>query len=213
MVGDWAYYSILIDLPKYMNDVLHVSIKDNGMLTSLPWAMFMLVSVSSGFLSDRLIASGRLSITNTRKLLVTICEYCIYFRGVLNDRWFRSLSIIQWVCVYIDLSHLYTKCSLYNWRCVHHCCRVRWMRHYTGRCIFHVCRRRTGYAIGQHLSEFDGFVSELCGHADGGHWCFCMLYGRYRAGCHQPSNAKCEYLTVRWVNETRASQHGECPKG
>lgn len=80
VVGDWAYYTILVDLPKYMNDVLHVSIRDNGVLTSLPWAMFMLVSVSAGFGSDRLIASGCLTVTNTRKLLVTICEYIQHSR-------------------------------------------------------------------------------------------------------------------------------------
>lgn len=73
-IGDWAYYSVLIDLPKYMNDVLHVSVKDNGILTALPWAMFMFLSISSGFISDRLTSTGRLSMTNARKLLVTICE-------------------------------------------------------------------------------------------------------------------------------------------
>lgn len=74
VLGDWAYYIVLIDLPKYMHDVLHVSIKDNGMYTSLPWAMFIVIALSSGLLSDKLISSKRLSISNTRKLMVAICE-------------------------------------------------------------------------------------------------------------------------------------------
>lgn len=99
MVGDWAYYSILVDLPKYMNDVLHVSIKNNGILTSLPWAMFMTVSVTAGYFSDKLIASGRLSITNTRKLLVTICE-------------FKFLRVAIFTAFDLNMFHYFTACTI-----------------------------------------------------------------------------------------------------
>lgn len=55
-----------------MNDVLHVSIADNGFYTSVPWAMFIVVLVSCGSIGDSLVKSGRLSITKTRKLFVIV---------------------------------------------------------------------------------------------------------------------------------------------
>lgn len=70
MLGDWTYFVLMIDLPKYMNDVLHVSVKENGVYSSVPWAMRILVSFTSGYWADWLIRSKRLTITNTRKLFV-----------------------------------------------------------------------------------------------------------------------------------------------
>lgn len=73
-VGDWAFYVVLIDLPKYMHDVLHVSVKDNGILTAMPWALYFVACLTSGYISDQLISSGRLGITNARKILITLAS-------------------------------------------------------------------------------------------------------------------------------------------
>lgn len=75
MLGDWVYFVVMIDLPKYMNDVLHVSIKDNGIYSSLPWLFRIVVSFTVGYWSDWLISTGRLSITNTRKLYVFLGKH------------------------------------------------------------------------------------------------------------------------------------------
>lgn len=64
----------MIDLPKYMNDVLHVSIQENGIYTSVPWAMRIIVSFAGGYVSDWLIATERISISNARKMFVIICK-------------------------------------------------------------------------------------------------------------------------------------------
>jgi len=63
---------LLVDLPKYMNDVLHVTAKENGFYTSLPWSMYVVVSLVTSYWSDWLISSKRLSITHTRKLFVVV---------------------------------------------------------------------------------------------------------------------------------------------
>lgn len=82
-LGDWTYYVLLVDLPKYMNDVLHVSVKENGFYSSIPWSMFVPVSLLSSYLCDWLISSGRFDITRTRKLFVIVCEYkCCFSDGV-----------------------------------------------------------------------------------------------------------------------------------
>lgn len=76
-LGDFGYFVAMIDLPKYMNDVLHMNAQENGIYSSLPYVAYILLSLVSSFCSDRLIASGRISITNARKLFVILCEQLI----------------------------------------------------------------------------------------------------------------------------------------
>lgn len=73
-LGDWAYFVAMIDLPKYLNDVLHLDAQSNGIYSSLPYLAYVMVSLISGYVSDRLIASGRLSVTHARKLNVILCK-------------------------------------------------------------------------------------------------------------------------------------------
>lgn len=73
-LGDWAYFVAMIDLPKYMNDVIHMDAQSNGIYSSLPYIAYVALSLYASFLSDQLIASGRISITNARKLFVILCE-------------------------------------------------------------------------------------------------------------------------------------------
>lgn len=81
MVGqighDWQHLMMMVDLPKYMNDILHYPILTNGLLSSMPYMTMWLVSIGSGFFSEWLIIKGHLSITFTRKLFTTIGE-CSY---------------------------------------------------------------------------------------------------------------------------------------
>lgn len=71
---DWGFFIMVTDLPKYMSDVLHFSIKDNGLYSSLPYMLMWIVSITSGFLGDWLIKTNKLSITNSRKLFTSIGE-------------------------------------------------------------------------------------------------------------------------------------------
>ncbi|XP_063699068.1 putative inorganic phosphate cotransporter isoform X2 [Culicoides brevitarsis] len=71
---DWGFFIMVTDLPKYMSDVLHFSIKENGLYSSLPYMMMWLVSVTSGILGDWLIKTGRIGITASRKLFTTIAS-------------------------------------------------------------------------------------------------------------------------------------------
>lgn len=64
---DWGFYIMVTDLPKYMADVLKVSIKNNGFYSSMPFLTMWIVSVTTGWLSDYLITSKCLTITGARK--------------------------------------------------------------------------------------------------------------------------------------------------
>lgn len=66
---------MVTDLPKYMNDVLKFSIKENGLYSSLPYVVMWLVAQSIGFFSDWLIVRGHMSITNVRKLFTAVGEF------------------------------------------------------------------------------------------------------------------------------------------
>lgn len=65
----------MLDLPKYMNDVLHFSISDNGFYSSLPQLMKLIMALLTGALNDWLIIANYLTITNGRKLFVAIGMY------------------------------------------------------------------------------------------------------------------------------------------
>lgn len=73
----------MLDLPKYMNDVLHFSISDNGFYSSLPQLMKLIMALLTGALNDWLIIANYLTITNGRKLFVAIGMYTFLFNSLL----------------------------------------------------------------------------------------------------------------------------------
>lgn len=78
---DWGLYTMLTDLPKYMKEILHFNVKENGLLSSIPYILMWIVSMTSGWICDWLIVRKYLTITSSRKLFTTIGMYCkiIYF--------------------------------------------------------------------------------------------------------------------------------------
>lgn len=68
----WGLYIVLNFLPKFLKEVLHVDVKKNGHIASLPYLLMWIVTVFTGFLSDYLIKRKCLGITFSRKLYTTI---------------------------------------------------------------------------------------------------------------------------------------------
>ncbi|GAB0095292.1 putative inorganic phosphate cotransporter [Sergentomyia squamirostris] len=64
---DWGFFIMVTDLPKYMSDVLKFSIKENGIYSSLPYALMWIVAILTGFLSDWMISRKIFTITAARK--------------------------------------------------------------------------------------------------------------------------------------------------
>lgn len=69
---DWGFYIMVSDLPKYMADVLLYPIKSNGLLSSIPYLVMWIVSISSGFVGDFLIRKNIVGLTFSRKMFTTI---------------------------------------------------------------------------------------------------------------------------------------------
>ncbi|XP_030383507.1 putative inorganic phosphate cotransporter [Scaptodrosophila lebanonensis] len=72
---DWGLFVIVTDLPKYFSGVLGMSVQKNGFLTSLPFILFWVVSIISGFVGDCLIVRNYLSVTNVRKVMTVIAAW------------------------------------------------------------------------------------------------------------------------------------------
>lgn len=66
---------MVTDLPKYMNDVLKFSIKENGFYNALPYLAMFIVAQLTGFVSDFIITRGYMSITNVRKFFTILGEW------------------------------------------------------------------------------------------------------------------------------------------
>lgn len=67
---DWSHYVVTTDLPKYMNDVIHVSIHKNGIYSAMPRVISLIVAWTGGCICDWMMAKTDLSITNIRKTFV-----------------------------------------------------------------------------------------------------------------------------------------------
>lgn len=69
---DWGLFTIMTDLPLYMNNVLKFSISSNGFLTAIPYLGMWIFSIICSWIADWLINTNKMSATNVRKLLTTI---------------------------------------------------------------------------------------------------------------------------------------------
>ncbi|XP_046969499.1 sialin [Vanessa cardui] len=64
----FGYFTVVNQLPTYIESILHYDIKHNGLLSSLPYLGKYLCALASSVLADSLRRSGRLSTTAARKL-------------------------------------------------------------------------------------------------------------------------------------------------
>ncbi|XP_063916237.1 sialin-like isoform X2 [Zophobas morio] len=71
---DWGFYTMVTDLPKYMKDVLKFKVNENGIWSSLPYAVMWIVSMLSGWLCDWLIKKKYCSLTFARKFFTAVAS-------------------------------------------------------------------------------------------------------------------------------------------
>ena len=76
--SNFCIYLFLTQLPTFLKDVLKFDIKSNGFVSALPYVASCFLNIGSSFLSDKIIQSGRLSRTNTRRLLNGIGNVFVY---------------------------------------------------------------------------------------------------------------------------------------
>ncbi|KAA0194640.1 Solute carrier family 17 (Anion/sugar transporter) member 5 [Fasciolopsis buskii] len=69
---DWNGYTFLTSMPAYMREVLKFDIQENAGLSALPYVGLWIGQISTGWLSDRIIARRQLSVGVVRKLMTCI---------------------------------------------------------------------------------------------------------------------------------------------
>ncbi|XP_031631986.1 sialin-like [Contarinia nasturtii] len=70
----WMFNINNANLPKYMNDVLHISITKNAITSSVPKVAKLIIALFAGFLSDWMLEKKGISITKIRKIFVVLAS-------------------------------------------------------------------------------------------------------------------------------------------
>lgn len=103
--GNWIFYVLLTCLPQYMSDVLHFTITNNGILSSVPYMFAIPVILISGHISDKVIAKGYMRRIYVRKLhacpgflAVSACLFIVTL--VPCNATFTIILLVVTLCVY-----------------------------------------------------------------------------------------------------------------
>ncbi|XP_026482187.1 putative inorganic phosphate cotransporter isoform X2 [Ctenocephalides felis] len=75
MGQNYGYETLMTELPTYMKQVLRFSIKDNGILSALPYLAMWLFSMFISVIADWLLTSERLTHTSLRKIINGIGQF------------------------------------------------------------------------------------------------------------------------------------------
>ncbi|MCL4153112.1 UNVERIFIED_CONTAM: hypothetical protein GTU68_012443, partial [Idotea baltica] len=73
--NNWGFYTLLSELPTYLDQILHINIKNNGMLSALPYLGTWLFSFLFSFTSHRLLNRGHITILSIRRWAMIIGGY------------------------------------------------------------------------------------------------------------------------------------------
>ncbi|XP_025989174.1 putative inorganic phosphate cotransporter isoform X3 [Solenopsis invicta] len=68
----FSYHTIVNQLPTYMKYILHFNIKENGLLSSLPYLGKYIFALATSTLADYLRRNNKLSVTAIRKIFTTL---------------------------------------------------------------------------------------------------------------------------------------------
>lgn len=70
----FGYFTVVNQLPTYMKYILNFNMKENGMLSSLPYLGKYIFAVATSSMADYLLRSKKLSVTAIRKMFTTFAE-------------------------------------------------------------------------------------------------------------------------------------------
>lgn len=75
MAQNYGYEFLMTELPTYMKQILRFSIKENGILSAVPYLGMWISSLLLSMIADWFITTNKFSITTTRKILNTIGQF------------------------------------------------------------------------------------------------------------------------------------------
>nr|XP_045614448.1 putative inorganic phosphate cotransporter [Procambarus clarkii] len=72
---NWGFYTLLTELPTYLNNIQHFDMKSNGLVSALPYLVMWIFSLIYCAIIDRVIAKGKISFITVRRLSMAIGVY------------------------------------------------------------------------------------------------------------------------------------------
>lgn len=75
MAQNYGYEFLMTELPTYMKQILRFSIKENGILSSVPYLGMWISSIIFSTVADWFITTNKFSITSTRKIFNCIGQF------------------------------------------------------------------------------------------------------------------------------------------
>ncbi|KAG8231393.1 hypothetical protein J437_LFUL011329 [Ladona fulva] len=90
----FGYFTVVNQLPTYMKYILYFKIKENGLLSSLPYLGKYIFAIATSTLADHLRKTGKLSTTATRKIFTGFAG--VYGVGSLSFLIFGTGELQPW---------------------------------------------------------------------------------------------------------------------
>ena len=106
--NDWSFYTVVSCIPMFMHDILGFNMTKNGTFSSLSF-LATVTMIPTGWCSDRLRSSGRLSTTVVRKIFCVIgfvlagCMLVVVGYSGCNRALAVAVMSIAIGCMYISL--------------------------------------------------------------------------------------------------------------
>ena len=70
--NNWCFYTILTSGPKFLRDVYNYALEANGLISTLPYVLSLIIMTASGRVADWTRASGKLTTLTTRRLFNSV---------------------------------------------------------------------------------------------------------------------------------------------
>lgn len=71
---NWGFYTLLTEMPSYLKGILHFDIKQNGVLSALPYLLGTVTGWGAGFLADYIRRRDLFTTSIIRKFFNSVCE-------------------------------------------------------------------------------------------------------------------------------------------
>uniref|UniRef100_A0A0P4WJ10 Sialin n=1 Tax=Scylla olivacea TaxID=85551 RepID=A0A0P4WJ10_SCYOL len=72
---NWGFYTLLTELPTYLNNIQHFDMKSNGLVSALPYLIMWIFSLVYSNIMDKLLLEKLVSLSTVRKLSMVIGIY------------------------------------------------------------------------------------------------------------------------------------------
>jgi sugar phosphate permease len=72
----WGFFTLVTQLPQYMDDVLGFSLQNSATISSFPYLLYPFIAMSAGFLADWLLDRKILNVTQVRKYFNSFAFLC-----------------------------------------------------------------------------------------------------------------------------------------